>query len=163
MIHICPNMIPKMNWVIWLNNLVFTPRLKNMKFRMMRMYTSMKVIRNFKMSTTHCLRIMENILKLLRVQSRRWRKLKKNTNPLLHNLKMPNVKLKSWKRSCWMPTQRSSFSNLKWFKLMSKWSASQPRSLIVYFHLKSLPWTKPDWATPMKEVWVVNQEGRWSL
>ena len=45
-------------------------------------------------------------------------------------------------------------------KIMLKQSASQPRSLIMFFHLKSLFQTKPDQVTLVKEVQVNNRQGR---
>ena len=74
---------------------MYTPMLKKMKFRMIRKYTLMNVIRNFKMFMKYCLRMVASMPKLLRVQSRRRRELKKTINPLL-----PNVKLKTLKRNC---------------------------------------------------------------
>ena len=34
--------------------------------------------------------------------------------------------------------------------------------MTLYFNLKSPSWTKSDWVTPVKEVQVLNQKGRWS-
>ena len=65
------------------------------KFNLTRMHTSTRVKRVFKKCTMCYLKIVENMPKLQRVLLKRWRKLKKSTNPLLCNLRKLNVKLKS--------------------------------------------------------------------
>ena len=108
-------------------------------------------------------KIVANTPKLRILLWKRWKQLKKSIGVYLCNTRKQSVKWKNSRESWLKVNLRSSFLNLKLFKLMSRLSASPPRNLTMCCPLKNLHMIRSVWAIPKKEVWAANARRKWSL
>ena len=155
-------LILRMISAIWLMNLVIFSRMRKLKNRKMKTCSKMKGKSTYKKHMILYWKIVANTPKLWILLWKIWKRLKKSIGVYLCNTRKQSVKWKDSRESWLKLTLRSSFLNLKLFKLMSRLSAPPPRNLTMYCPLKNFHMIGPVWAIPEKGVQAANPRRKWS-